>query len=269
MPFWIEDSTSRSVERRAIPESNSSVMSLATLITIPIMHTKVLLGHERQCQGMLAERYARLSEKASPEKRLEELGAGLLLRIYAHVSTDKDLSVGRFGKPALVSRSGSISGCDGGVTPNISISHDAGLVVLAMCDEAEIGVDVARLAFDARVARRLFGADSPLAMRDGSNLRDLLDFTRAWAELESKLKGTGLGFAAEYREKPELITGWNCKSCFILEDGSMCDCDRLGEMGVGNPPAQPVACLSCACQRPFSTRVRWVDDEVREFLETL
>lgn len=252
-------------------------MTRRAKVVISILHTLTLRGHEGECRALVAPRYASAAERVPAERSLEELGVGLLLRMCAGVTCDEDLSWGVRGKPALagavVPGTNDEPGMDAAParlpvsgTPRISISHDAGMVALALCPDAEVGVDLARIGFDARVARRVFGDEAAKALGDGSTVGERTAFSCAWAELEATLKGIGTGFAADFRRHPELLDGWLHETRVIMGDGSLRTPPAVAEKDLA--PGGPretlglTACLSCACRVPFDLEVRWEDERV-------
>lgn len=254
-------------------------MTRRAKVTISILHTAALKGHEPACSSLVAPHYSAAAEGVPAERALEEYGAGLLLRACAGVTRDEDLAWGVRGKPALAggvapgaghspAPESAPDGAPGVASrpPGIGVSHDAGMVALALCPDAEVGVDLARIGFDARVARRVFGNGAARALGDGSTLGQRVAFSCAWAELEATLKGTGMGFALDFRSHPELLDGWWHETRVILDDGSLAMPPEAGERGVGSwepfGGLAPAACLSCACELPFDLEVSWADERV-------
>ena len=165
------------------------------------------------CRRLVAPRYRRLSSGRAPEgDRLEELAAGLLLARVLGVVEDRQLSLGQYGKPELVAGA-----------PHVSIAHDAGLAVLAVCEDV-VGTDVEEVppAFGdvQRSALRWVLSDEGIARVDGSD-DPALAFARAWTRVEAVLKadGRGLRFRTRGGRLPE---GWSCS--FATYEGRVIAC---------------------------------------------
>lgn len=97
------------------------------------------------------------------------------------------LSHKKNGAPVLIRRGESVLGQRG--VPFISISHSAGLTVVAVARE-KIGVDVEKIQMRKRVMRKYC-----------PETRDALQFTRWWTEREAYGKWTEEGVLPYLREK--------------------------------------------------------------------
>lgn len=212
----------------------------ALLLQVHLLRVNDLVAVRQEVESLVAPGFVAPAD-ARPEAALDLLGEGLMLRSLLGVSEDDQLVRGRYGKPGLR---------DGG--PHFNLSHDAGLVACGVC-QRPVGVDLARLAYNEPVVRRLFeplglqldergskrapsadvGADDGAAV--GGEAR-LWAFARAWAGLEARLKAAGTGFATGVRRHPELLEGWHLQTVDL--DGCV---------------------LACACAEPFDVELRRFD----------
>ncbi|MGI6754856.1 MAG: 4'-phosphopantetheinyl transferase family protein [Atopobiaceae bacterium] len=252
---------------------------------ISILHTAVLADKLTQAERYIAPRYTSAAS-ASAQRRCERAGEGMLLYLAAHVTQDADICLGEFGKPELSRAAAARVAVPAGekyvravalgadlVHPHISISHDAGLVVLALADEP-VGVDVSRLVLNERVASRSL---APFLPKDWPHLADparTYVCTRAWCELESVLKAMGTGFTADYRRHPELLEGWHHTTFALVDDGIVEDSfvldeefsKRLATVTQGPSAELPKAVLSLALRTPFDVAISWQDEAVSNLL---
>lgn len=219
---------------------------MGALLQVHLLRVDDLEAVRDEVAGLVAPGFVAPAD-ARQEAVLDLLGEGLMLRSLLGVRDDDQLVLGRYGKPCL--RDGN---------RHFNLSHDAGLVACGICDRP-VGVDLARLAYNEPVVRRLF---EPLGLRldegaaaqglgtDGGDLPDgqgdarAWAFARTWAGLEARLKAAGTGFAAGVRRHPELLEGWHLQTV---------DLERC--------------VLGCACAEPFDLELRPFD--VTAALQTL
>lgn len=101
------------------------------------------------------------------------------------------LAEGEWGKPCLAKR----KGCD---TLCFNLSHAAGLAVLAVSRDREVGIDMERIAMELPfrdIARMFFSTREKEELFALPPEKQLAAFYRCWSRKEAYLKGSGLGFS--------------------------------------------------------------------------
>ena len=98
---------------------------------------------------------------------------------------------GRNGKPLLAGI---------GKTIHFNLSHSEGLALIAVCETAEVGVDVEyerAIPSWPSVAKRVFTSAELAAIEAADPARQQHCFYRAWTRKEALIKTTGEGFSAD------------------------------------------------------------------------
>ncbi len=128
---------------------------------------------------LITVRYREKFEKLKlPLPRMEALAAGWLLREFAGIGAEDELSVSEQGKPYRKGK------------PFFNLSHSDGLVLLACADSFPVGADVERIGrANARILRKVSNLD-PTGLSD----REL---TVEWTRVEASLKRQGTGFFSD------------------------------------------------------------------------
>ncbi|MEO8019025.1 MAG: 4'-phosphopantetheinyl transferase superfamily protein [Pseudomonadota bacterium] len=96
------------------------------------------------------------------------------------------------GKPAL-------AGDSSAMNLHFNVAHTQGLVAIALCREAMVGIDVENITkrtAPLEIAKRYFTAEEAHALADLPREQQLARFFSLWTLKESWLKATGLGLAA-------------------------------------------------------------------------
>lgn len=176
-------------------------------VTLHVLDSRPLAGHEAEARAGVAARYA--IDVKHEGSRLEALGGGLLAREVLGVVDGSQLVIGEHGKPSLAA---------GG--PAFNLSNDEGLVVLGVLDEGEgpLGVDLNEVAdtplnrADLLVAKKYYREADLAAVGDGSTDAQRVAFARAWGALEAPLKAMGTGFDFDIRRHPEALDEWQITS---------------------------------------------------------
>jgi 4'-phosphopantetheinyl transferase len=158
-------------------------------VSLHYVRTEGLRGALPGALGLLhPARLAKTLRYLREDDRLRSLGAGLLLRRFLGVRSDRDILAGPNGRPFL--RAGG---------PHFSLSHSGGLVALSVAPSPH-GLDLedlGRALRPDRVAPRIMGPGE-LAMNPGSE-RDPGLLLPIWTRKESVMKATGQGFGLDPR----------------------------------------------------------------------
>lgn len=150
--------------------------------------------------------------------RREAAGVGALLRDVLGVYEDAQLARSSFGKPELADAN----------APSISISHAAGIVVLAVSGAAQlsggpIGVDIESMDEVSPLAVSRMATIEERAWIDaaGNQRERCRRMCQVWTRIEAVLKAQGSGFSVD-PGKDGLPDGWNVS--FIEYDGGVISC---------------------------------------------
>lgn len=200
---------------------------------------------ELRLSGLLdAGEQARAARFAKPSDRLRHRVAhGALRTILAGCTgaapAELRFAHGAHGKPRL----------DGG--PRFSLSHSGGVVLVAVCSEREVGVDVERVRpvpAAPELARRYLTAPAAQRIADARGAqRDRL-FANAWTAVEAILKEEGTGLAGLDRS-------------FDLRDLDGCVLATIA--GVDDAPAWTICRLALPAGHAGAVAVRDADVELR------
>lgn len=177
-------------------------------VTLHILDSRPLAGHEETARAAVAPRYA--LDVKHEGSRLEALGGGILAREVLGVTADNQLTLNQDGKPSLASSAG----------PAFNLSNDEGLVVLGVLDEGEgpLGVDVNQVSTkplnraDLLVAHKYYREGDLAAVGDGSTPEQREAFARAWGALEAPLKAIGTGFDFDLKARRDELDEWQLTS---------------------------------------------------------
>lgn len=141
-----------------------------------LLHTVPLKGREEELLHLLPPgRQQKVLPCAQEEKRLQQLGAGLLLYHVLGVRRDCQLEANPYGAPRLVAGK-----------PFFSLSHSGEYVLLAVSD-APVGADIEKIH---PVRPRLFSH-----MATEEELESDMDFFTLFTRKEAMMKASGLGFS--------------------------------------------------------------------------
>ena len=166
-------------------------------ISVYILDSHELSGHEDACASLVAAAYQPRPKDARLD-RLERLGSGLLLAHVLGVTDDSRLALSPHGKPRL-SQPGA---------PHFNLSHDAGLIGLAVASEP-VGIDVQAIGIaDESVVSRFFPLDAQAEFLEASMDRKPLVFAHHWTVLEACLKAHGTGFDIGRDEILGIVSQW-------------------------------------------------------------
>ena len=190
-------------------------MDQNAVITVHILHTGLLSGHEERLLGRIAPCYALKYRRMKCESaKKQELGAGFLLAKHLDVLSDEALFFNESGKPFLKRSETAPS------PPEFSLSHAGDYVVLAVSKEP-VGVDIERAD---RVKLSVLKCVLPAKMYERLEAQDTAEeektFHRgkAWTSVEAVLKAEGCGLFAELRKDPGFMECWHLES-FRMDGG--------------------------------------------------
>lgn len=173
-------------------------------------------GDEDTCAPLVASMY-RLQRQRCEQDRLEQLGLGMLMAHVLGVTDDGQVGISPWGKPHLAS----------GQPPFFNVSHDAGLVVLAVAD-VPVGIDTQAIGVvDEPVARRFFSPDVHAALLAADDRERPAIFARHWTVLEACLKANGTGFDVDRGDIPNILAHWVTQT-WCRPDGFMISCAAPG-----------------------------------------
>jgi 4'-phosphopantetheinyl transferase len=114
-----------------------------------------------------------------------------LSRYAAIVPSQWSFLFNKYGKPALANS-------PDGHRINFNISHTDGLIVLALTNDAEIGIDVEKICVDRAsldIADRFFSAEEAAALRQVSDAGQADAFFGYWTLKEAYIKARGMGLS--------------------------------------------------------------------------
>ncbi len=152
---------------------------------------------ERQGALLAPDERRRAESFGSLEPRLDYVRARLMQRLVLSRLTGVDPATWRFA-PASGGKPGIVEPRDQRRV-RFNISHTRGLVALAVCRDAEVGVDVEALnpATDVvAVARRFFAAQEVAALMALEEVARAVRFLELWSLKEACLKAIGTGLAS-------------------------------------------------------------------------
>ena len=134
-----------------------------------------------------ADRYA-----FDKDRNAFTLGRGLLRRLVgeriACLPQDVPIQYNGYGKPSVK--------CEG---PHFNVSHSGGLVVVAICDQYEIGVDIElcrKVEHLEELAQRFFSEEETEKLHS-AYAQPIDGFFECWTRKEAYIKGRGLGLSIE------------------------------------------------------------------------
>lgn len=134
----------------------------------------------------------------------------LLARATGRPPGDLRLTLGAYGKPRLAG--------DPRGEPFFNWSHGHGLAVLALCEDAEVGIDVERLrpvpGALAIAARRLSAAEAATLRRVPEEQR-AERFLGAWCRHEARLKCLGIGLTGPDPGEPVTVADLPAPTGFV------------------------------------------------------
>ena len=151
---------------------------------------------EDQCQSWLTdeERFAATRLKQQSSRNQHIVGRGMVRRLLSRrancMPSDLVFKCSHNGKPSVIAPQSAIM--------SFNISHTEGLVLVALSDRGEIGVDVESLSrkIDIHLAERYFAKPEVDYINSWYDFHSRsMAFIKVWTLKESFVKATGLGLS--------------------------------------------------------------------------
>lgn len=169
--------------------------------------------------GMLPSYRERYLAAKLDEIRMQSLGSSLLLTHVLNVHSEEQLVRGEHGK--LIAE----EFC-------FNLSHSEYVTVLAVAD-SNLGVDLECVRkLSEPIVRRCFPEHWKRELSEAASSEQDKVFSEKWTQLEAMLKADGRGLQADPGNHPEVLSGWNVRTCWHRDHCISCAMKEAFEMEI-------------------------------------
>ena len=189
-------------------------------------------------EGLPEKRKEKILRYRFVEKRIQGLGAGLLLEyvLQFHGKCSKDIRFGENGKPELDNFF-------------FNLSHAGDIVICAVSDK-DVGCDVEKVSTEPKgIAEKFFCISENEHLNHLEGMERVDEFFRIWTLKESYMKMTGEGMRLELN-RMEFIFDTSVK---VYRDGALCPC-AIKEYAIPG-----YKCSVCSADVEFAKDLIWVN----------